>query len=226
MMALSRKVIGLFALELFSLPVLAQDPVVVPTVIFTLDFPKSDPEHFVLSVRTDGQASYDSNGKLTSLTEDKDPFHLDFTISQPSRERMFDLVKRAHYFDGDLESKLPNLAFTGKKTVVYRDAQKNLQVSYVNSIVVPVQEFTAFCQHLSETLEFGRRLLFYRRYQKLALDDELKRMEEMAKDGQLSELAAVAPILQTIAKDTTLMNIARGRALRLLDKAGVRKSIR
>jgi hypothetical protein len=121
---------------------------------------------------------------------------------------------------------LPNVAFTGKKTVVYTDSQKNVQVAYVNSVVPAVQEFTAFCQHLSETLEFGRRLEFYRRYQKLALDDELQRMEEMAKDGQLSELPAVAPILQAIAKDTSVMNMVRGRALRLLDKAGVRNSFR
>ncbi len=214
----------LLLLALFVCSAFAQDAT-VPTVTFTLDFPNSDPEHFALSVRADGHATYDSNGKLTSLTEDKDPFHLEFIISAQSREHMFDLVKRAHYFAGDLESKLPNVAFTGKKTVVYKDSQKNVQVSYVNSVVPAVQEFTAFCQHLSETLEFSRRLEFYRRYQKLALDDELQRMEEMARDNELAELQAVAPILRSIAKDTSLMNIARGRALRLLDKAGVRNSM-
>lgn len=225
MIPLSRRLVVLSLLALLCFPAFAQDAV-VPTVTFTLDFPDSDPEHFVLSVRGDGQASYDSNGKLTSLTEDKDPFHLEFTISAQSRERMFSMVKRARYFEGDLDSKLPNLAFTGKKTVTYKDAQKSTQATYNYSSVPVVEEFTAFCQHLSETLEFGRRLEFYRHYQKLALDDELKRMEDMAKDGQLSELPAVAPILQTIAKDTSLMNIARGRALRLLDMAGVRKPVR
>jgi hypothetical protein len=222
---LSRRFLVLLVLVFFYSAAFVQDTA-VPTVTFTLDFPNSDPEHFVLSVLADGHAIYDSNGKLTSLSEDKDPFHLEFIISAKSREHMFELVKRAHYFDGELESKLPNLAFTGKKTVAYTDRQKNVQVSYVNSVVPAVQEFTAFCQHLSETLEFGRRLEFYRRYQKLALDDELKRMEEMAKDNQLSELPAVAPILQSIAKDTSVMNMVRGRALRLLDKAGVRNSFR
>ena len=190
-------------------------------VSFTLDFPKSDPEHYVLSVAADGHATYDSNGTLASLSEEKVPFHLEFTVSMGSRDRMFDLVKKARYFDGDMESKVPNIAFTGKKTVEYHDDQRNVQVSYVNAVAPTVQEFTAFCQHLSETLEFGRRLQFYRRYQKLALDDELRRMEEMVNDNQLAELPSIAPILQSIAKDPTILNMVRGRALRILYRAGI-----
>ena len=72
----------------------------LPTITFTLDFPKSDPEHFVLSVHSDGHATYDSIGKLTSLSEETDPFHLEFTISTASREHMFAMAKRTHYFDG------------------------------------------------------------------------------------------------------------------------------
>lgn len=205
---------------LFSCLAIAQDSA-KKTVTFTLDFPNSDPEHFVLSVASDGHATYDSIGKLTTLSTDTDPFHLEFAISSTSRDHMFALVKQAHYFDGSLESKLPNLAFTGKKTVAYSDGRKNVQVSYVNSVVPAVQEFTAFCQHLSETLEFGRRLQFYRRYQKLALDDELTRMEEMVRDNELAELQAIAPILQSIAKDPTVLNMVRGRALRILYRAGI-----
>lgn len=58
------------------------------------------------------------------------------------------------------------------------------------------------------------------RFQKLALENELKQMEEQAKDGQLGELAVVAPILQKIAADTTVINVSRARAQRLLALAG------
>jgi hypothetical protein len=69
-------------------------------------------------------------------------------------------------------------------------------------------------------LEFGRRLDYYHRYQKLALDDELKRMEEMAQQNNLPELAAVAPILQKLAQDRSVINPVRARAERLLERAG------
>jgi len=212
-------------LLLLHYPLFAQDSA-SPTVNLVFDFPNSDPEHFSLLVHADGRASYDSNGKLTSTTEDKDPFHLDFVLSSSSRDRLFDLVKRANYFDGDVDTKLPNIAFTGKKTVTYQDGQHNTHATYNYSANPSVQAFTAFCQHISETLEFGRRLQFYRRYQKLALDDELSSLEEMQRDNQLADLPAIAPILQSIAKDPTLLNMARGRALRILDRAGVHNSPR
>ena len=88
------------------------------------------------------------------------------------------------------------MAFMGKKTLAYKDAQHDTHVAFNYTALPEVQELTAFCQHLSETLEFGRRLEFYQRYQKLALDDELKRMEETVQSNQLSELAAISPILQ------------------------------
>ncbi len=207
-------------LVLLSLSVFAQDAA-VPTITFTLDFPGSDPDHFSLSVRQDGHATYDSNGKLSSFSQEGDPFHLEFTISPQSREQMFNWAKKSHYFDRDVDSKLPNIAFTGKKTLMYKDSTKNSTVTYNYSANPAVQSLTAFCQQLSQTLEFGRRLQFYQRYQKLELDDELKRMEEMAQDNQLVELPAVVPILQNIANDRSVMNIARGRALRLLYKAGI-----
>src|SRR5580704_1627862 len=53
----------------------------VPTVTFTLDFPGSEPDHYVISVSEDGQASYDSDGKLSPDSEAGDTSHLDFTMS-------------------------------------------------------------------------------------------------------------------------------------------------
>ena len=44
--------------------------------------------------------------------------------------------------------------------------------------MVAVQQLTQLFQSLSTTLEFGRRLEYFHRYQKLALDEELKRMED------------------------------------------------
>ncbi len=224
MTASYRALLHILLVMLLCSSVWAQDSA-GPTLSFTFDFPNSDPEHFDLTVHADGHATYDSNGKLSSMTEDKDPFHLDFDISAASRQHIFDLAKHAHYFDGDVDTKLPNIAFTGKKTVVYQDSKRNTQATYNYSANPAVQEFTAFCQHLSETLEFGRRLEFYRRYQKLALDDELTRLEEMQHDSELAEIPAIAPILQSIAKDPTILNMDRGRALRILDKAGVHTSL-
>jgi hypothetical protein len=193
---------------------------VVPTVSFTFDFPGSTPDHYVISVSDDGRSSYDSDGKLSPESPPGDPFHSDFTLSQAARTRVFDLAKRAQYFAGQIDSKNKKLAFTGTKTLSYKDTQKSTRVSYNYSPVAPVQELTAFFQALSNTLEFGHRLDFYLRYQKLALDEELKKMEELSNSGQVREISSVAPVLQRIMDDPAVINGVRARAQRLLQLAG------
>src|SRR5438093_3019633 len=104
----------------------AQEPAVVT---FTLDFPGSQPDHYVISISSDGHSTYDSNSKLSDDSEG-DSFHLDFVASGSAREQIFDWAKRAHYFQAELDSKKRNLASTGTKTLAYRDATQNRQASY------------------------------------------------------------------------------------------------
>jgi hypothetical protein len=109
---------------------------------------------------------------------------------------------------------------TGHKTLAYKDGQQNTRATYNYSLLPAVQELTDFFQRLSSTMEFGRRLEYQYRFQKLALSDELKRMEELANQNELEEVAAITPILQRIAKDPAVINVVRARAQRLLNRAG------
>ena len=207
------------ALSCLALSALAQQA--VPTVTFTCDFPGSDPSHYVVSVSDDGSARYDSDSKLNDSAE-SEPFHSEFTVSQTSRAHVFDLAKRAHYFEGDIDSKKKNLASTGVKTLAYKDAQKSTRATYNYSPIPAVEDLTEFFQSLSTTLEFGNRLDYYLRYQKLALDDELKKMEEMSNNGGLIQVSAVAPILQKIEDDPAVIKVVRARAQRMLQVAATR----
>jgi hypothetical protein len=188
-------------------------------VTFTLDFPGSEPSHYSISVSSDGHSTYDSDGKL-SPESDPDPFHLDFSVSPATQKTIFDLAARAKYFQGEVDSKKRGLASTGVKTLTYKDAQRSASATYNYSPIVAVQQVTQLFQSLSITLEYGRRLQYFHRYQKLALDEELKRMEEMANENSLQELRAVVPILQGIATDSSVINPVRARAQRMVERAG------
>jgi len=69
---------------------------------------------------------------------------------------------------------------------------------------------------MAGTLEYGRRLAYYHRYQKLALDEELKRMQAQAKNNELSEIQGVTPVLREIVEDASVMNVVRARAQELI----------
>lgn len=191
------------------------------TVTFALDFPASQPEHYSIRVQSDANAHYESSGRLSADSDETDSFNLDFTVTPQTRQRIFELTAKGGYFQKDLDSHRKGLAFTGKKTLVYKDGRRSGESTYNYSSNPAVQDLTALMQSLSETLEFGHRLQYDRHYQKLALDEELKRMEEMTRSNQLVEIAAIRPILDQIIADQSIINVTRVRAQRLLNRGNL-----
>jgi hypothetical protein len=206
------------------LSTLAHSQTNAATVTFTLDFPGSQPEHYSVQVDVSGKARYQSSGKTfsDSDSDQTDNFDYEFTISPARRERIFVLSEKLNYFQNDLDSHRKKMAFTGKKTLAYKDAQRSGESTYNYSSNLSVQELTELFQGLSATLEFGHRLEYDRRYQKLALADELKSMEELARNTPPVEIQAIAPILQQIVADPGVINVSRARAQRLLERGGGR----
>jgi hypothetical protein len=190
-----------------------------PTITFTFDFPGSTPAHYVVTVAAGGHTTYESGSPAGEQSESNDGFRTEFTMSPATRSRVFQLAEKAHYFQGNLETRKRNIASTGTKTLAYHDGQRSASASFNYSPQVAVQELTGIFQNLSVTLEFGQRLEDEFKYQKLALDEELKRMEELERQGSLEELEAVSPILRKIANDPSVMNVVRSRAERLVAKS-------
>jgi hypothetical protein len=209
-------ILSLTALSDVAPPLGAAD---LATVTFSLSFPGSDPERYSISVGSDGHAHYECSARIASDSEDREDYESDFTVSDIARTRIFDLAQRAHYFSGKIDSGNKKIAFTGAKRLIYKNEQRSFTADYNFSTVQPVQELTVLFQNVAATLEFGRRLSHYHRFQKLALDAELKRMEEQAGRGDLNELQAINPVLQEIHDDPSVINIVRARVQRLMEMA-------
>jgi len=216
-------------------------------VTFSLDFPNSRPEHYSIRVQSDGSGRYQSSGRLSADSDatdsrdndsndndsqnsdsqnndshDNDSFDLDFSVGEGMRQKIFQLAAKADYFQKDVDSHHKNVAFTGKKTLGYKDGRRSGESTYNYSNNAAVQELTILLQGLSSTLEFGRRLQYDHHYQKLALDEELKRMEELARSNELIGVTAIQPILDRIIADPSVINVTRARAQRLLNRAELR----
>ena len=187
-------------------------------VTFTLDFPGSEPSHYVISVASDGHSSYESDGKLSPDSE-ADPFHLDFSMSSTTSKAIFDLAKKAHYFQGQIDSNKRGIASTGAKTLTYKDGQQSTNATYNYSPIAAVQQVTQLFQNLSTTLEYGRRLQYFHRYQKLALDEELKRMEEMANRTTCRNCRRWCRFCRASPATRLVINPVRARAQRMIERA-------
>ncbi len=210
----------IFCLLVFS-ALLAYPQAETPAAVtFTLDFPASQPEHYSIRVQSDGSARYQSSGRLSADSDETDSFDFAFSVAPETRQRIFDLAAKAGYFQKDVDSHHKGIAFTGKKTLAYKDAHHSGESTYNYSSNLAVQDLTNLFQSLSATLEFGHRLQYDRQYQKLALEEELKRMEEMARSNSLIDVAAIQSILDQIIADPSVINVSRARAQRLLERAG------
>jgi hypothetical protein len=145
-----------------------------------------------------------------------DTYMFRFVVSEANRTRIFDLARAANYFQDNFDLKNKRVAFTGTKTLAYADPQRQSQTSYNVPTHSAVRQLTEIFQGISSTLEFARRLTYTRRYDRLGLDNELKKMESLAKSGMLYEVHAIAPLLREIAADRNVLHVAQQRARRLL----------
>ncbi len=188
----------------------------VPTVTFAMDFPQSNPAHYSIVVDAGGRARYECTAAITEDSE-AEPYRTDFEVSKANREHIFEWAKQAKYFAGKVDSGNRKLAFTGAKVLSYQDGAHSNTAQYNYSNLEPVRELTELFQKMDGTLEYGRRLAYYHHYQKLALDAELKQMEAQATNGQLTEIGTVAPVLQEIVDDHSVINVVRARAQELIE---------
>lgn len=222
--------VSIFVLLLTAVAALAQAPAVdpqrpepppVPTVTFTFDWPSIQPNHYSVVVGSTGSAAYQSRSTESSGQQgvSGDPYMVKFTVSEPTRSRIFELARTANYFNGDFDFKKHRVAFAGTKTLAYVDAGKNYQTSYNWSQNPAIEELTTIFEGISNTQEAARRLTQLRQFDKLGLDDELKYMEDLANIHMLAEVQSIAPLLEELAADPAVMHVARQRAQRLLQLA-------
>jgi len=194
---------------------------IMPTITFDRVWEAYTPQSVNITVQATGPAKYISRNPFKPPEEaGPDPdYLLEFTMSPANAEKLFRDAKAANYFNGDFRFKKHTVSSTGKKTLTYADPARHFETTYDYSENKAIQEITDIFLGISSTIEHGRKLQFLRRFDKLGLEAELKGMENAAENHNLAELHIIAPTLESIANDATVLNIARQRARRLLAKS-------
>ncbi len=215
----------LWLLGLFALPAVAQnslDPGTlggsVPTVSFELEWKVADPQWYQITVDQSGQATYESHPHTADNQPAGEPYRLRFIMSQPSRTKIFQIASELHEFQGNFETRA-KIAQTGKKTLTFRRGDKETRTTLNYSDNSQMNELISIFQKMSTTFENAQKLDYDMRFDKLGLDRDLKSLVQLDKDNQLAELQVIAPTLERIANDETVMNIARQKAKQLLERS-------
>lgn len=186
------------------------------SVRFGFDWPQGIPwQKYSIEVQADGKSHFAGvpNG---DDTHDTDPYQQDFSMSAANREKIFELSQKLNYFRSDVDSHLKHIAQTGKKTLEYRSPQVQGMTTYNWSQNADVEELTKLFQAISMTIDYGRKLAFQYRFDKLGIDDRLKELQDLQSSHGAEEIQVIAPMLHKIADDPNMMNISRQTAKHIL----------
>jgi hypothetical protein len=190
---------------------------VLPIVSFDFHLEGSTPPHYSIVLEPDGKATYRADEVSAAAgAVPTQPYVQQFLVSGPTRSHIFDLTAALHCFQGEFEYRGGRLANMGAKTLMCTWADRETHTTYNYSTNSRLQELVTLFQNMSNTLEYGRRLEYLHRYDKLGLEAALKSMEEQEKNKRLAELQAVAPQLERIFNDSSILNLTRRRAEHLL----------
>lgn len=202
----------------------------VQVVVFDFVHNGLTPSHYVIAIQSTGRATYTSDNPGGESQGEN--YTVQFTASEETRRKVFDLARQADRFQKNCEAK-NKVAFTGTKTLTYLAGPAALdiaapitgvrtQCTFNFSLDPAVQQLTATFQGIAATIEFGSRLSQKLRYDKLGLHDEMKRMEESWQRGLLLEVQAVEPVLREVANGRGVVKTARDRATKMLRQAEAR----
>jgi len=191
------------------------------SVTYAVDAANRDPAHFSLTIDLLGHAVYTARDEDASSGADDSSqplYRVEFDVSPATRDRVFAAARALDYFHGDFDFRKHVVADTGRKTFTYRDGIQQSATTFNWSENKQLQDAAELFESVALTQALARKLQFLHRYDRLGLNEVLKRMEELARANYLSELQSIAPTLRLIANDASVMHVARERANRLLDQ--------
>lgn len=216
--------VGLYwFLLLLSLPACAQNIFTeglkgnIPTVRFTFENPDLTPATYEISVDAAGDGDYFSRDQGDAGGEG---LRRRFQVSKTTRNRIFELTTALRQFRGDFEFRKHRVAFSGHKTFTYTEGAEEYSTRFNWSENKEITELAALYQGIAATLHAEAELVRLRKFDRLGLDAQLKRMEQQVKSGWLKEIQIIARVLGEVRSDPKVMDMARARADRLLKLAG------
>jgi hypothetical protein len=175
-------------------------------------FKGSVPESVEITISESGKCTYD----IRQLAED--PKAQEFEVGQPIRDKIFSLAKELNYFrdqDLDIHRKIANL---GAKTFRYEKDGVGNETTYNYTLNTPATQLQQIFEGLSYQQDHMQTLQRTLKYDRLGLYDALGYLQADLENGVIPEPEHLLPVLEQIANDSHVIEIARSRARAITTK--------
>ena len=179
-------------------------------VLFTKEFPNSQPDYFSVTVNENGQTIY------STAPDDNSP--LQFQLPAETSGEIFRLAEKLNWFKEDKLESHRRVANMGKKTLAYEKGEQHYAAVFNHTEAPEALELAALFERISQTEQHLLRLQNLIRFDRLGVVKELLQVEMNLDQGRLLGTTQLAPILEKIRNDRSLANIAQERAVQILGK--------
>lgn len=177
-----------------------------PTLTFRKIFKSSYPEFAEIKINEDGSGTYD----IRQLDDTPSPQPMQ--ISQTLAHKLFELAAELHNFHGvdlDVHRRIADL---GQKTLGYEKGTEKFQVTFNYTLNSAANQLLAIFDGLQrqelDLSDMARTM----RYDHLGVNDVMTRVQNDIRNKLLPEPEALLPMLDQLAANEELVDIARQRA--------------
>lgn len=189
-----------------------------PVITYRKIFKGSSPEFVEIKVPQSGKCTFD----IRQLAEDPAPG--EFPVGDALRAKIFSLAGELHNFrsaDLDVHRKIANL---GEKTFRYENGAEvhETKFNYTTNETANqlYQIFEGISRQETHVVTLERRL----KHDRLGLNDELMYLQKDYDDKLIPEPENLVPVLQEIANDDRVIEVARGKARAMITRIHGAKS--
>jgi hypothetical protein len=182
------------------------------TITYRRVFKGSNPEFIEIKIGDGGTASYD----IRQLSEDPDPQQ--FEVGDAVRTRIFELAGELHNFEGldlDVHRRIADL---GEKTLRYEKGGEVHETRYNYTLNRSAQQLALIFEGLFQQQRDFTLLQQRLKYDRLGVNDALHQFEDDLGQRTLPEPERLLPVLDRIAADSRVVEVARQLARALAER--------
>jgi hypothetical protein len=175
-------------------------------IVYTKVFPNSVPAYVKVTIT--------KAGALTYQEEPNEPEPDMVQLDPATTTAIFDLAAKLDFFKMKLESGL-KVAKTGEKTYRWEDGSTSNETKYNYSTDVNARALQDWFEHITESQRILADLERTYKYDRLGVNEIVVRLDTAWQQKRVVAPDQFTPILDRIAKNESLLNMARERAAAL-----------
>ena len=185
-----------------------------PTRVFwQKDYSRGKAELHRIEVATDGAARY------VLRLGDGEPVAVDFQLKPHTLRRLLEMFVQADFLNRDKNfASSRRVADTGTRTIRLASGPQTREVVFRHTDDKTFRKIVTFFDHLSAQERFLLDMKLTLKHDRLGIPRKLDQLQGFLERKTIVDPQRFSPLLKRISQDTSLMNLARQTARRLLRK--------